>query len=127
MTEQFFIDLLQKIYPCEQPFTLVLTHRRYKTRLGSYNIKNRHIRIHDKDCTFLDCCYIAIHEYAHHLMYTEFDGLEYRPHGREFVFVNNVLVSLAIQRHLLPDYLTNRERRGKVDPADDVIIKMLKL
>lgn len=125
MTEQFFIDLLQKIYPCKQPFTLVLTHRRYK-RLGMYNIKNRHIRIHDKDCTFLDCCYIAIHEYAHHLMYTEFDGLEYRPHWREFVFVYDVLVSIAIQHQLLPDNLANKVRYVTVCPADDVIIKMLK-
>lgn len=126
MTEQYFIDLLQKIYPCKEPFTLVLTHRRYKTRLGTYNTNNRHIRIHDKDCTLLDCCYIAIHEYAHHLMYTEFNGREYRMHGREFVFVNNVLVSMAIKRHLLPGDLTDRNRRGKADPSDYVISEMLK-
>ena len=126
MTEQFFIDLLQKIYPCKQPFTLVLTHHRYKRSLGTYNTKNRHIRIHDKDCTFLDCCYTAIHEYAHHLMYTEFDGLERRPHGREFVFVYDVLVSIAIQHQLLPDNLADRVRHGTTDPSDDVIIKMLK-
>ncbi|MCR4829746.1 MAG: hypothetical protein K5864_09860 [Bacteroidales bacterium] len=59
-------------------------------------------------------------------MYTKFDGMEYRPHGLEFVFVYNVLVSMAIKQHLLPGDLTARERRGKADPADDVIIKMLK-
>lgn len=126
MTEQYFIDLLQKIYPCKQPFTLVLTHRRCKTRLGTYNVANKRIRIHDKDCTLLDCCYIAIHEYAHHLMYTEFDGKEYRTHGREFVFVNNVLVSMAVKRNLLPGDLTDRKRRGKADPSDHVIYEMLK-
>lgn len=126
MNEQYFIELLQKIYRCKQPFTLVLTHRRYKTRLGTYNISNRHIRVHDKDCTLLDCCYIAIHEYAHHLMYTEFDGDEYKPHGREFFFVYNVLLSIAIQWRLLPDNLMDRRMYGRGDVAGMVMMKMLK-
>lgn len=126
MTEQNYIDLLLRIYPCEQLFTLKLTNRYCKTVLETYNIKNRHIRIHNKDSTVLDCCYTAIHEYAHHLMYTKFNGHEYRPHGKEFHFVYNVLISMAIQKRLLPENLTDRSRHGGAGLTDEVISRMLK-
>ena len=71
----YFTEQLLRIYHCKVPFELRILHTKPKGRCGSYWKHNRHILINDKFIT-LDtrrCLEVAIHEYAHHLHYTEFD------------------------------------------------------
>ena len=98
----FFVSLLQEIYPCKTPFSLKLIHKSPKTRLGSYSSGSCRIRIYDGSRDTLQCTETAIHEYAHHLHYTEFKKRErkQKPHGREFWQIYGQLVLRAKQLEL---------------------------
>ena len=102
MTDQpasFFTEILLRIYPCQVPFELRVLHTKPKNRCGSYWPHNRHILINDKFVTgdTRRCTEIAIHEYAHHLHYTEFGKAEKRqpPHGSQFWMIYGQLMNRA--------------------------------
>ena len=96
----YFTEQLLRIFPCKVPFVLRILHTKPKGRCGSYWKHNRHILINDKFIT-LDtrrCMEVAIHEYAHHLHYTEFGKEEKKdkPHGPEFWMIYGQLMNRAI-------------------------------
>ena len=93
----YFKALLLALYPCKQPFSVTVRHTRPKTRCGSYYIRRRLIIINDGWGDTKRCTEIAIHEYTHHLHYTEF-GKKQRgqaPHGPEFWQIYGQLMSRA--------------------------------
>ena len=79
-------DLLTEIYPCKVPFTLAVKSDKPKKRLGTYYGSKRRIIIHIGWSGRYDMVETAIHEYAHHIHFTEFDKGEKKqaPHGKEF-------------------------------------------
>ena len=83
---KFYHDLLLAIYPCKVPFTLAVKEDKPKTRLGTYYSSSKRIIIHLGWSGKYDMVETAIHEYAHHVHYTEFDksGRKQAPHGKEF-------------------------------------------
>lgn len=93
---QYFTERLLAIYPCKVPFTLVLIHDDPKRKLGTYYSARQRIVIHT-GYKLHDPMETAIHEYAHHLHYTEFGKEEKRqePHGREFWQIYGQLVNRA--------------------------------
>ena len=95
----YYTDLLLRIYPCKVPFEIKIHHTKPKHRVGSYWPHNRHIVINDKPM-YMDtqkCMEVAIHEYAHHLHYTEFKKEERRqaPHGQQFWMIYGQLMNRA--------------------------------
>lgn len=94
----YFTEMLLRIYPCKVPFELRILHTKTKWT-GSYWRDNRHILIHDKHISMdtRRCIEVAIHEYAHHLHYTEFGKEEERqkPHGPEFWQIYGQLMARA--------------------------------
>lgn len=71
--EQYYHNLLSSIYPCKVPFTICVKNDKPKTRLGTYWPSRKHILIHTGRRDKYDPVETAIHEYAHHIHYTEFD------------------------------------------------------
>ncbi len=67
----YFKDLLMSIYPCKEPFELLVVDKKPKTRMGVYIIDKRRIRIYARWRVASPLEEIAIHEYAHHIHYTE--------------------------------------------------------
>ena len=82
----YFSELLLALYPCRQSFDLKIIHSKPKGHCGLYKPVSESIRINDGWGDTHRCIEIAIHEYAHHLHYTEFgkEEMKQRPHGREF-------------------------------------------
>lgn len=83
---EYYHDLLMEIYPCKVPFTVAVKDDKPKKRLGTYYAKTHRIILHVGWSGKYDPVETAIHEYAHHLHYTEFAKAEKKqaPHGREF-------------------------------------------
>lgn len=83
---KYYHDLLMAIYPCKVPFTLAVKDDKPKKRLGTYYSSSKRIIIHLGWSVKYDMVETAIHEYAHHVHYTEFDksGRKQTPHGKEF-------------------------------------------
>ena len=96
-SSEFYKNLLMEIYPCKVPFTLRVLHTKPKTHCGMYYSASKHISINDKGRSVRQCTEIAIHEYAHHLHYTEFGKKEKKqaPHGREFWQIYGQLMGRA--------------------------------
>lgn len=100
-------EMLLQIYPCKHPFELKLIDKKMKTRMGSYSVHNKVIRIYTpfKEVTPLE--EIAIHEYAHHVHETEKrkhrDRRKERSHGAEFWRIYSALMSVAIQKGIFSD------------------------
>ena len=95
----YYTAQLLLIYPCKVPFEIKIHHTKPKHRVGSYWPHNRHIVINDKPM-YMDtqkCMEVAIHEYAHHLHYTEFKKEERRqaPHGQQFWMIYGQLMNRA--------------------------------
>ena len=108
----YYTNLLLSIYSCKVPFTLEVVHTKPKKRLGAYYPKTARIKIFDgwSDVHNCDetarikifdgwsdvhnCDETAIHEYAHHLHYTEFGKRKKKqaPHGREYWQIYGQLV-----------------------------------
>ena len=95
----YYTAQLLRIYPCKVPFEIKIHHTKPKHRVGSYWPHNRHIVINDKPM-YMDtqkCMEVAIHEYAHHLHYTEFKKEERHqaPHGQQFWMIYGQLMNRA--------------------------------
>jgi len=97
----FYMGLLHKIYPCRENFVVDVKHKRNKRIMGTYNPRLRRIRIYDgySNEENIDT---AIHEYAHHIHYTEKDKTKKgnRLHGPEFKLIYHALVVMAVQKGL---------------------------
>lgn len=106
LSAEYFRQYLLKIYPCRVEFSLKVTHKRCKTRLGSYNRYSHNINIHDKQLDDEYCKEVAIHEYAHHLHHTEpclFTNDKRksdRSHGCHFWIIYTFLMQQAYQKEL---------------------------
>ena len=99
---EFYKDYLKQIYVCKVPFDVVVVHTKPKTRMGTYNPSSRRIRINDGWGNVHDCKETAIHEYAHHIHYTE-KGKNKRkedPHGKQFWQIYRQLMFPAKQKGL---------------------------
>ena len=91
---EFYKDYLKQIYVCKVPFDVVVVYTKPKTRMGTYNPRSRRIRINDGWGNVHDCKETAIHEYAHHIHYTE-KGKNKRkedPHGKQFWHIYDQLM-----------------------------------
>ena len=105
LTAEYFHHFLLKIYPCRVPFTVKVTHKRCKTRLGSYYPSTHNINIHDQQLDDETCKEVAIHEYAHHLhhsepgLFTNDERLD-RSHGCHFWIIYAFLMQKAYQKGL---------------------------
>ena len=95
--EQYYYNLLSSIYPCKVPFTICVKDDKPKTRLGTYWPSRKHILIHTGRRDKYDPVETAIHEYAHHIHYTEFDKKKKKqaPHGKEFWQIYGQLMNRA--------------------------------
>lgn len=100
--EEYLTKFLHTIYPCKVPFTLVVLHTKPKTRMGSYRPRTRRIIINDKWGDIEQSKETAIHEYAHHIHYTEKQKTQRKedPHGRQFWQIYGQLMYLAKQKGL---------------------------
>ena len=101
----YFKNLLLSIYPCKEPFELLVVDKKPKTRLGVYIIDKRRIRIYARWRVASPLEEIAIHEYAHHIHYTEQNKVENqeRPHGPQFWEIYGALMCRAVQKGLFKE------------------------
>lgn len=90
--------MLKSIYPCKEDFRLRLTHKSPKTLSGCYSINLKRINIHDGLGGLEFCKKVAIHEYAHHIHYTECHEKGDKPHGRKFWMIHDALLAVATQK-----------------------------
>lgn len=99
---EFYKEFLMRIYPCSKPFDVVVIHTKPKTRMGTYNPRTRRIRINDGWGDAEHCKETAIHEFAHHIHFTEKDKTRKKedPHGKEFWQIYGQLILLAKQKGL---------------------------
>lgn len=93
----YYKNLLTTLYPCKVPFTVVIKEDKPKKRLGTYYGKTRRIIIHTGWAPKHDPVETAIHEYAHHLHYTEFEKAKKKnaPHGKEYWQIYGQLMNRA--------------------------------
>ena len=103
---EFFKEFLMQIYPCSKPFDVVVIHTKPKTRMGTYNPRTRRIRINDGWGDTEHCKETAIHEYAHHIHFTEKNKTRRKeePHGKQFWQIYGQLMFLARQKGLYDHY-----------------------
>lgn len=103
---EFYIDLLHKIYPCKESFVVDVKHKRNKRIMGTYTPSLHRIRIYDR-YSDKDNINTAIHEYAHHIHYTEKEkeAKNNRPHRPEFKLIYHAFVVKAIQKRLVSNLL----------------------
>ena len=101
----YYHDILMAIYPCRVPFTLAVKDDKPKKRLGTYYSSKKRIIIHIGWGCKYDMVETAIHEYAHHIHYTEFDKGEKKqaPHGREFWQIYGQLMCKAKEMGICDD------------------------
>ena len=94
---EYYKELLLALYPCKEPFSLVVKTDKPKKRLGTYYSGKKRIIIHEGWSSKYDMVETAIHEYAHHIHYTEFDKVKYKqaPHGKEFWQIYGQLMNRA--------------------------------
>ena len=99
---EFFKEFLLQIYTCKYPFDLTVIHTKPKTRMGTYNPRTCRIRINDGWGNTERCKEIAIHEYAHHIHFTEKGKMRRKedPHGKQFWQIYGQLMFLAKQKSL---------------------------
>ena len=102
---RYFKDLLLTIYPCKFPFALVIKDDRPKKRLGTYYGKTRRIVLHSGWADKYSPIETAIHEYAHHLHYTEFGKSKKKqaPHGKEYWQIYGQLIWRAKMKGIYDD------------------------
>ena len=98
----YFKDFLLSVYPCKVPFELMVIDKKPKTRMGVYIFDKRRIRIYAQWGDYYPLKEIAIHEYAHHIHYTEQNKKENeeRPHGPQFWEIYGALMCRAVQKGL---------------------------
>ncbi len=95
-------ELLLQLHKPVHPFTLNLTNRVYPGLLGTYAPGRRHICVHGGRGDFRLWLKVAIHEYAHHIHFTEngLRRLDREDHGKTFQRLNNALLALAHKKGL---------------------------
>lgn len=94
---QYYKDLLLTLYPCKVPFSLAVKTDKPKKRLGTYYSGKKRVIIHSGWSSKYDMVETAIHEFAHHIHYTEFDKAKKKqaPHGKEFWQIYGQLMNRA--------------------------------
>ena len=97
---EFFKEFLLNIYPCKYSFDVSVIHTKPKTRMGTYNPRTCRIRINDGWGDTERCKEIAIHEYAHHIHFTEKGKTQRKedPHGKQFWQIYGQLTMIAKQK-----------------------------
>lgn len=103
---EYFKNLLISLYKCKVPFDLVLLNTKPKTRMGSYSPKRHIIRINTGWGDTLHSTETAIHEYAHHIHFTEKNKTRRKedPHGKEFWQIYGQLMYIAKRKGLYNHY-----------------------
>lgn len=102
--------MLLKIYRPQVAFELRVTMQRPKSRMGYYVPAKRSITIHGGWGDVHSLEEIAIHEYAHHIHFTEHrrSGKKDTPHGQNFWRIYSALMSKAIEKELYNDNYINK-------------------
>ena len=97
--------MLLKIYRPQIAFELRVTEQRPKSRMGYYVPAKRSITIHGGWGDVHSLEEIAIHEYAHHIHFTEHrrNGKKDAPHGQNFWRIYSALAAKAIEKGLYND------------------------
>lgn len=97
--------MLLKIYRPQVAFELRVTMQRPKSRMGYYVPTKRSITIHGGWGDVHPLEEIAIHEYAHHIHFTEHrrSGKKDAPHGQNFWRIYSALMAKAIEKGLYND------------------------
>ena len=87
--------MLMKIYRPQVAFDLRVTMQRPKSRMGYYVPAKRSITIHGGWGNVRPLEEIAIHEYAHHIHFTEHrcGGKKDSPHGQNFWRIYSALMA----------------------------------
>ena len=103
--EKYYKELLLAIYPCKVPFTVAVKHDKPRRRLGTYYPNSKRIILHTKWDEKYNPIETAIHEYAHHLHYTEFDkeNRKQDPHGEQFWQIYGQLICRAKELGIFED------------------------
>lgn len=102
--------MLLKIYRPQVAFELRVTMQRPKSRMGYYVPAKRNITIHGGWGDVHSLEEIAIHEYAHHIHFTEHrrSGKKDTPHGQNFWRIYSALMAKAIEKGVYNDnYIDN--------------------
>lgn len=102
--------MLLKIYRPQVAFELRVTMQRPKSRMGYYAPAKRSITIHGGWGDVHSLEEIAIHEYAHHIHFTEHrrSGKKDAPHGQNFWRIYSALMAKAIEKGVYNDnYIDN--------------------
>lgn len=112
LSAEYFHRFLTEIYPCSMPFSIKVSPKKPKTRMGSYVIAPKRINVYSGWGGDNVCREIAIHEYAHHLHHTEknmfTDDVRRtdRSHGAHFWEIYAFLMITAYKKGLyVDDYL----------------------
>ena len=102
--------MLMKIYRPQVAFELRVTMQRPKSRMGYYVPAKRSITIHGGWGDVHPLEEIAIHEYAHHIHFTEHrrSGKKDTPHGQNFWRIYSALMAKAIEKGLYNDNYINK-------------------
>ena len=102
--------MLLKIYRPQVAFELRVTTNRPKSRMGYYVPAKRSITIHGGWGDVHSLEEIAIHEYAHHIHFTEHrrSGKKDAPHGQNFWRIYSALMAKAIEKGLYNDNYINK-------------------
>ena len=97
--------MLLKIYRPQVAFELRVTTNRPKSRMGYYVPAKRSITIHSGWGDVHSLEEIAIHEYAHHIHFTEHrrSGKKDAPHGQSFWRIYSALMAKAIENGIYND------------------------
>lgn len=97
--------MLLKIYRPQVAFDLRVTMQRPKSRMGYYVPAKRSITIHGGWGNVHPLEEIAIHEYAHHIHFTEHrrSGKKDTPHGQNFWRIYSALMAKAIENGIYND------------------------
>ena len=97
--------MLLKIYRPQVAFELRVTTNRPKSHMGYYVPAKRSLTIHGGWGDVHSLEEIAIHEYAHHIQFTEHrrSGKKDAPHGQNFWRIYSALVAKAIENGIYND------------------------
>ena len=96
MTSEKQKAILIDIYRPKADFSIVLTDRKYRRRLGTYYPDRHLIYVHGGWGDDIMSITTAIHEYAHHIHFTERSSVAYeKSHGLEFQLIQKALLATA--------------------------------
>ena len=112
--------MLLKIYRPQVAFELRVTEQRPKSRMGYYAPAKRSITIHGGWGDVHSLEEIAIHEYAHHIHFTEHrrSGKKDAPHGPNFWRIYSALMAKAIEKGLYNDKYIDKIIEQKDEEQD---------